>query len=155
MDMTLIGSIAITIAVLANAGFTQESVAQQDQSKLILQAFEHYEGIRASLAGDTMVDVKAHAAPLAAAAENIGGAPAKKAADNLAAAKSLDDARKHFGELSTILVPLFQKEGIPGTSAFMCSMKNQPWMQKGDKVENPYYGKSMLTCGSPLPAKGK
>jgi hypothetical protein len=147
--MTFITAVAITLAAIIGQG----STPPPDQSKLVLQAFEHYEAIRASLAGDRMADVTTHATPLADAAEHIGGAAAKKAADNLAAAKSLEDARKHFGELSTILVPIFQKENIPGTTAFMCSMKMQPWMQKGDKVANPYYGKSMLTCGSPLPAK--
>ena len=34
-------------------------------------------------------------------------------------------------------------------------MKKQPWMQKGEKIENPYYGKSMSTCGSPYAATGK
>ena len=29
----------------------------------------------------------------------------------------------------------------------ICPMVKKQWLQKGDKVSNPYYGKSMLTCG--------
>ena len=149
--MTFIAIITAALIGLA----AQDHSAHQAQGKPTAQAFEHYEGVRAALAGDNFAAVATHATALAAAAEGVGGPSAKKAADQLAAAKSIEEARKHFGELSTILVPVFQKENIPGATAFMCSMKKQPWMQKGDKVENPYYGKSMLTCGSRLPAKGK
>ena len=145
----------ITAAAVGLAGAAHDHSGHQPQAKPAVQAFEHYEGVRAALAGDNFAAVATHATALAAAAERVGGPNAKKTADQLAAAKNIEDARKHFGELSTILVPVFQKENIPGTTAFMCSMKKQPWMQKGDKVENPYYGKSMLTCGSRLPATGK
>jgi hypothetical protein len=83
----------------------------------------------------------------------VGGAEVKKHADGLVAATTIEDARTHFGELSTILVPIFQAEAIPGVTAYLCSMKQKPWVQRGDKIENPYYGQSMLTCGSPLPPR--
>lgn len=119
------------------------------------QAFGHYEGVRAALSADRMADVAPHARSLGASVEAFGGPEAKKAADGLAAAKTIEDARKHFGELSTILVPKFQEAGLEGANAYYCAMKKLPWMQRGDAVENPYYGKSMLKCGEPLPAKGK
>ena len=70
----------------------------------------------------------------------------------LVAAATIEDAREHFGALSTILVPKFQEAGIDGARAYYCGMKKLSWMQRGDKVENPYYGKSMLACGEPLKA---
>ena len=116
-------------------------------------AFEQYERVRAALSADKVADVEAPAKALAAMVEPVGGTTAAKAAAALAAAKTLDDARTHFGELSVILVPIFEKAAIPGATAFMCPMRKQPWMQKGDKTQNPYYGSSMPTCGTPLPAK--
>jgi len=124
-------------------------------AKPAVQAFEHYERVRVALAADKLTDVAPHARALAAVVGPVGGAGSKKAADAIAAATTIDDARKHFGDLSTILVPVFQAEAIPGTTAYICEMKKKPWVQRGDKIENPYYGKSMLTCGSPLPARGK
>lgn len=125
------------------------------QTKPAVQAFEHYERVRTALAADAFADVAPHATQLAAVAEAAGGPEAKKAADGLVAAKTIEDARKHFGELSTVLVPIFQAEKIPGTTAYMCSMKDKAWVQRGDKIANPYYGKAMLTCGTVLPPKGK
>src|SRR5829696_4306413 len=125
---------AMTALVIFASGSptgTQDTAAAR---KPALQAFEHYEGVRAALAADNFQGVATHATALTAAVEAVGGATAKKAADLLAATKNIEQARQHFGELSAILVPTFQKEGIPGASAFMCSMKNQSWMQKGDKV---------------------
>ena len=147
-----------TAAMFLILGIATVVPAQQPtatQTTPAVQAFEHYEGVRTALSADNYAGVAAHAKLLAGQVEGLGGAEAKKAAGTLAAAKNLDEARAAFGELSTILVPVFQAAAIPGTTAYMCAMKERPWMQRGDRIENPYYGKSMLTCGSVLPAKSK
>lgn len=119
------------------------------------QAFEHYEGVRKALSNDKLADAAPHAKELVTSVEAVGGADAKKAAEALAAAATIEDARKHFAALSAILVPKFQEANIPGAHAFMCSMENASWMQRGKAIENPYYGKSMLTCGSEITKKPK
>ena len=144
---------AIVFAASASFAAAQDHGAQAAQGKPVVQAFEHYEGVRVALSADKLGDVAPHAKQLAAVVESAGGADAKKHADALVAATTIEDARTHFGELSTILVPKFQAEAIPGVTAYVCSMVQKPWAQRGDKIENPYYGKSMLTCGSPLPPK--
>jgi len=35
-----------------------------------------------------------------------------------------------------------------GVRVAVCPMVQKPWLQKGDAIANPYYGKEMLTCGS-------
>ena len=147
-------------SILHSAAFLVMVVAgtaalAQTKSTPVLEAFEHYELVRAALSADSLADATPHAKALADKAEAAAGPAAKKAADALAAARDIEDARKQFGELSAILVPLFQAEAIPGTSAYMCPMKQKPWMQRGDKMANPYYGKAMLTCGTALPPKAK
>ena len=136
-------------------GAAQDHSAQSTQAAGSSQLFEHYEGVRRALSSDRVADVAPHARQLAASVESIGGVDAKKHADALLTSTTLDETRKHFGELSMILVPIFHNAKIPGATAFMCPMKKQPWMQKGDKAENPYYGKSMSTCSSPYSATGK
>lgn len=131
------------------------TVVAAAQDKTVVDAFEHYEQIRLAQSADSVKDVPKHAAMLAPMAATIGGADAKKSADAIAAAKTLDDARKHFGDLSALLVPKFQAEGIPGAHAYMCAMKQKPWMQRGDRIANPYFGKAMASCGSPLDTKRK
>lgn len=146
---------AITFALLATPAAAQDHSAHGGSAKPAVEAFAHYEGVRVALSSDKFAEVATHATALAAVAQSVGGAEAKKAADALVQAKTIEDARKGFGELSVILLPKFQEAGIEGAHAFMCDMKKRPWMQRGDKPENPYYGKAMLTCGSALPSKGK
>jgi hypothetical protein len=145
-------TLTLTVAAVVFAASASFAAAQTTP---ILQAFEHYEGVRVALSADKLADVAPHAKLLAAIAESAGGAEAKKHADALSGATTIEDARTHFGELSTILVPKFQAEAIPGVTAYLCSMVQKPWAQRGDKIENPYYGQSMLACGSPLPPKSK
>jgi hypothetical protein len=42
-----------------------------------------------------------------------------------------------------------------GVYTYHCPMKNADWMSTSSTVENPYYGKSMLDCGSLVVKKEK
>jgi membrane fusion protein, copper/silver efflux system len=155
MRALIITAAAVTLAALAASAVAQHPAAHPAQASPAEQAFEHYEGIRVALSADRLRGIAPHAKQLAASVEATGAAEARAAAHALAAATSLDEARKHFGVLSTILVPKFQAAGIEGANAYFCAMKKLSWMQRGDSIENPYYGKSMLACGEPLPASGR
>lgn len=144
---------AAVLTLLAAPAALQDQPGQATPANAAREAFEQYEGVRVALAGDNLDAARPYARQLVATVEPVGGGDAKKHAEALAAAKTIEDARTHFGELSVILVPKFQEANIAGAHAFTCGMKQRPWMQKGEKIENPYYGKSMLTCGSALPVK--
>ena len=119
------------------------------QDDTIAQAFAHYEAIRAALAADHVKDVSRHATALAPLAEKVGGKEARESAEMVGAAKDLKAAREQFGKLSAALIPAFEKARLDGVNFFTCSMSEQSWAQKGKAIQNPYYGKSMLTCGTP------
>ncbi|ODS53438.1 MAG: hypothetical protein ABS36_12380 [Acidobacteria bacterium SCN 69-37] len=145
---TVIGTATIVITlgwIAATAG----------QERPALEAFSHYEQIRVALSAETLAETAKHAKALAPLVGAVVGNAAKKAADQLAAAKTLEDARAYFGDLSVLLVPKFQAEGIPGAHAYMCPMKQKPWIQRGDTMSNPYFGKAMANCGSPLAPQAK
>ena len=144
----------IVIGVLVTALIGSVALASA-QDKAVIEAFDHYEQIRVALSADKFADIAQHATLLASIAEKVGGASAKASAEDLVKATSLDDARAHFGDLSIVLVPKFQAEEIPGASAYLCPMKQKPWMQRGDTMGNPYFGKAMPGCGSPLENPGK
>jgi hypothetical protein len=116
------------------------------------QAFEHYEAVRTALAADTLKEVETHATALTPLAAELAGPAAQKAGELLATAKDIEAARAQFGTLSEALVPKFMEADLPGVKGFVCDMKKKPWAQQGEEVQNPYYGKSMLTCGTPLEA---
>jgi hypothetical protein len=67
------------------------------------------------------------------------------AGDQLSKSKSLADARSAFSKLSGQAEKL--AAGQSGYYVMHCPMKNADWVQTSAKVENPYGGKEMLTCG--------
>ena len=112
-----------------------------------------YLKIQAALADDSMDGVKQNAGSIATAATALG-APAMKidtAAVQLAAATEIADARNTFGTLSEAIdtymtgLKLTAPEGL---KVAVCPMVHKPWLQASATIDNPYYGKSMSTCGN-------
>lgn len=126
--------------------------AEPTPTAKIAEAFEQYERIRTALSTDSMKGVKEAANALVPLAKELGGEDARADATKLAAAATIKDARTYFGDLSEALVPTFVVANIPGVHGFTCTMANKPWAQKGTDKQNPYYGKSMPTCGVPYKA---
>jgi hypothetical protein len=111
-----------------------------------------YLRIQAALSSDQLDGVKKDATEIAAEAAKIG-APAAKvqdAARKLEGAGDLKAARDAFGSLSEALVNyLDATKTSPGADVRVasCPMVRKPWLQKGDTIRNPYFGKQMPTCG--------
>jgi hypothetical protein len=123
--------------------------AGSEMSRAIL---DPYLKIQAALSDDTMDGVKANAGEVATASTALG-APAMKidtAAVQLASAVEIEDAREKFGRLSEAIdtymtgLKLKPPEGV---RVAFCPMVRKPWLQTASTIDNPYYGKSMLTCG--------
>ncbi len=73
-----------------------------------------------------------------------------KHAQAIADSKTIEDARKHFAELSEIAVPMAKKEGDMHVAHCPMAMegKGADWLQKSDKeIQNPYFGAKMAHCG--------
>jgi len=99
-----------------------------------------------------MDGVTANAGSIATAATSLR-APAVKidtAAVQLASATEIDDARNKFGALSEAIdtymtgLHLVAPEGV---KVAVCPMVHKPWLQADASIHNPYFGKSMQTCG--------
>ena len=109
--------------------------------------------VQAALAADKVDGVKADAVAISAAAATLGDAaqPIVVAAKKLEDAANLGDARKAFGEVNDALFAYAKASGssVPaGVKTAYCPMINKSWLQKSDKIQNPYYGSGMLECGS-------
>jgi Cu(I)/Ag(I) efflux system membrane fusion protein len=72
-----------------------------------------------------------------------------------AGAADLAGARQAFAALSDAFLALFKTTDNPLTDPLTvasCPMafdnKGAKWLQLGDKIQNPYFGSEMLTCGS-------
>jgi hypothetical protein len=112
-----------------------------------------YLQVQASLASDQFTGVTANAQAMEKAAAALGKDADKivQGAQKLGAAKDIAAARTAFGDVSVALQEYAEKTksgfGKDVRLAF-CPMANKPWLQKGKEIRNPYYGASMLTCGS-------
>ena len=141
------------IVVLGCAPAPQTGNTPKAGSKLPDSIVEPYLKIQTALSQDRIDDVRANAGQVATAATALG-APAMKidtAAVQLASATELEDARDKFGRLSDAVVTYMDglKLAPPdGVRKAYCPMANKPWLQKGDTLANPYYGKEMSTCGN-------
>lgn len=95
-----------------------------------------------ALAADDYAKAKAAFADLAK--ENQGELKAK--AQATADAADIKAMRKSFRALSEVVAKMEMPKGY---SAAFCPMyeNGSQWVQKQGNIANPYYGKSMLTCG--------
>ena len=112
-----------------------------------------YIQVQIALAADEFKGLAAHAQAIETAATPLGSDAAGivAGAKKLVVAKDLTAARAAFGEMSDALVTYAEKtkSGFgPNVRLAYCQMANKPWLQKDKDIKNPYYGASMLTCGS-------
>ena len=122
---------ALTSAIALMALAVPLSAAQlTDQNNKFLAA---YDKVHRALVADDLAGAKKAAAELGAAGVE------------LSKSNSLDEARAAFSKLSDQAEKM--AAGQPGYYVMHCPMKNKDWVQTSDKVENPYGGKEMLTCG--------
>ncbi len=131
----------------------QTSATPAPGREMSRSVIDPYLKIQAALADDSMDGIRQNAGEVATAATALG-APAMKidtAAVQLASATEIEDAREKFGTLSEAIdayIKGLKLETPEGVKAAFCPMAMKPWLQASATIDNPYYGKSMQTCGS-------
>ena len=145
--------VALTLTIGACAPAPATDNTPKAGAEMPRAVIDPYLKIQAALADDSMDGVKANAGSIATAATSLG-APAVKidtAAVQLAAAAEIEDARDRFGALSDAIdkymtgLHLVAPQGV---KVAFCPMVQKPWLQAEATINNPYFGKSMQTCGS-------
>jgi hypothetical protein len=146
-------SLALTVVVGACAPAPMTDKTPKAGSEMSRGVIDPYLKIQAALADDSMDGVTANAGNIATAATSLG-APAMKidtAAVQLASAAEIDDARQKFGVLSEAIdayMTGLKLKAPEGVKVAVCPMVQKPWLQADAAINNPYFGKSMPTCGS-------
>ena len=129
--------------------FTSSQAAEKGHHSEVL---DHLVAIQASLAEDSIEHVAHHATAVAEAAHSVEGLPHEAAEQAQAVAKATDlkAAREAFKKLSATFVAHLKAHPGHGDTyrTAYCPMAKAGWIQKGDEIANPYYGSSMLRCGS-------
>jgi Cu(I)/Ag(I) efflux system membrane fusion protein len=125
------------------------SLEASDAMKAIVGS---YLEIHAQLMADKIDGIKTSAGALASRAEGMGpsGAAMVKAAKAVGASADIKAARDAFGPLSDAVVAAAKAEGykdLGDVKLAYCPMVQKSWLQKGDQIQNPYYGQAMSSCG--------
>lgn len=154
-----------------DGGILNKHAAIPDPFKIALRkVLDGYLQIQAALAQDDSAGAKEafssmhavlHMMPtevLDSATKSLWGATDTRIMDVLhpmASAENLDSTRAYFSDFSLILTEAIENFGIVGDGPvyqFHCPMakgnQGADWLQSDSSLANPYFGKSMLTCGS-------
>jgi hypothetical protein len=150
-------AVLISLAFVLVAG---AAVAASETTKAIVAS---YLQIHAALSADKIDGVKPAAAAIGRESAKLGapGETIVKAAKAMESAADLKAARQAFGPLSDAVIAAAAADGwkdLPALKVGYCPMVDRRWIQKDGKVNNPYYGSEMLTCGElkdPRQASGK
>lgn len=135
--------------------------AKEDTIKIL----ESYEKIRALFASDSLIGLEEHCNDIIKTTKQAEfSAPdqlkprytviAKQAKELKKASQAdMDGARQDFGYLSKVIIELLREEPSLQENVFVfeCPMAQDYkfWIQKDQKINNPYMGKEMLECGAP------
>lgn len=137
---------------------TNESVVREIPDQAAMEkVLSRYSMIQKSLVEESLAQINDDAALLLSSARKLKD---KKVSSEIqAAARSLSSntgmghpsfsqAREGFKKLSNPIVKWVKKNKPEGWSVVYCSMLDASWVQKKDqKIQNPYAGKEMQSCG--------
>lgn len=149
-------------AVLAAAVFVQPVFAQQ--STPLSPILNDYYGVKDALVAG---DAKAAASSAAEMMKSISNVDMKALpekdhmaymslkeklsfdARHISESTDINHQREHFTALSANMDAFAKKAHLSQEPIYedYCPMKKVYWLSNGTDIKNPYYGKSMLTCG--------
>jgi hypothetical protein len=119
-----------------------------------------YLDVKSALAADNGANAEAKAKVLTtqiAAVQIKDQATWKKYVDKLSfdarhisETAAIDHQREHFASLSKNLYAVLKEMNANSQTLYWqyCPMKKSNWLSDVQAIENPYYGKAMLDCGS-------
>lgn len=146
----------VVFAVIAGplAGLAAEEMKSDPLMEPVKTVYDDYLAIQKELAKDSLKGVNVHARAIAKAVQGdemkMLPADVAKQAGTLANATELKAAREAFKPLSVFLVKYLSdhKAGKGMYYEAYCPMAHASWLQTEKEIRNPYYGKSMLDCGT-------
>ena len=151
---TLLRIVIASLFIAASAGGLSAAPSSSDVDQLLKAYYEIQQG----LADDSLKAGKSAAAALSK--HNAAPAELATAAAAVANAPDIKAARDHFQPLSQQMQALVESVGVSSGSVYVarCPMafggKGGTWLQNDKTIANPYYGSSMLRCGSVIQELG-
>jgi Cu(I)/Ag(I) efflux system membrane fusion protein len=120
--------------------------------KAIAQLLSDYRQLKTALSSDNFEDAKINYKKLATSFSKLK----LRKLQNADKIKSIDELREEFLVLSEDIIAIAKSSNPTDQLLYVqrCPMANNSegasWLSFTKKIENPYYGASMLTCGSTI-----
>lgn len=134
------------------------SISAQKSDATITKLFQNYLSIKNALVADNSDDASKAANEFIKSAGMIdykvlseGNLNVfRKDASQIADSRSIDSQREIFSHLSQNMIVLAQNFKLADKSVFVlyCPMADASWLSSEKEIKNPFYGSSMLSCGS-------
>jgi len=139
--------------------FSMISIAAQSKSDAqVSKLYQNYLTIKSALASDDADKTSKAATDFIKTASAIdlkvlteGNLNTlRKDATVISDARSIDAQRETFSNLSDNMIALAKEFKLSEKPIFVqyCPMADASWLSNEEKIVNPYYGSSMLSCGS-------
>lgn len=149
--MILISRSLLLIGFLFGLARLTAAGAMDMKSDMKSEILSSYVKVSSALAADDLVAATTAASALAQHAGMSDHKDIAAKASAVAKASKIEAARGAFKELSVAIEPLAM--GQKDLVVMYCPMADSDWVQAKGETRNPYFGKAMLTCGGPKPAK--
>jgi len=147
---------------IITAVFTVFSVlsasAQSKKNTQVSVLYQNYIAIKSALASDDAEKASKAASQFIKSSSDIKSniisekelTTLKEDAKTIAASKNISAQRKSFYKLSDHMIALAKEFKVSQNPVYVqyCPMAEGSWLSDESKIINPYYGKSMLSCGN-------
>lgn len=132
--------------------------AQSKKDAQISKLYQNYIAIKSALASDDADKTSKAASEFIRTASAIDYKKVsegnlnilRKDATAISEARSITTQRETFMNLSDNMIALAKEYKLSESPVYVqyCPMADGSWLSDESKIANPYYGKSMLTCGN-------
>ena len=144
--VALLSVVGISLASAADSASPAKAPVDGKCPDACCDLLTSYEPIGTALAGDDLAAAKQAAKEFACWPDCLENAKLTEQVKKIENAATIADARAAFKEVNAIVIPLAENAGPH--YVMTCPMAKADWIQTKPQLANPYYGKSMLTCGS-------
>lgn len=116
--------------------------------------YPYYEKLSEHLVAEDVISVKKAALAIEEGAKKMNNSSLESTAAKMVSSDDLGELRRHFKFLSEELIKEIKNSGTEEGSLFIayCPMafdnQGAEWLTVSSTIMNPYYGESMLNCGS-------
>lgn len=132
--------------------------AQSKKDAQVSRLYQNYIAIKSALASDDADKTSKEATEFIKTASAIDYKKVsegnldilRKDATAISEARNISTQRETFTNLSDNMIALAKEYKLSENPIYVqyCPMADSSWLSDESKIANPYYGKSMLTCGN-------